>query len=92
MNEPSTLLERSDSKELLTSKERVTTMTSVRTIIKQRMRRLYLKPYDVAKLVKGKVTAPTVYNFLKGKSEMNTKSLAYVLDALDLRIIGGDDV
>lgn len=81
-----------DGKFQLTKKERFTKMKSVRTVIKARLKRLRLGPYDLAKLVKGKVTAPTVYNFLNGDSEMNTKSLGYILEALDLRIVGGDEV
>lgn len=56
------------------------------------MKKLDLGPYDLAKMVNGKVTAPTVYNFLNGDSEMNTKSLAFILDALNLEIraVAGD--
>lgn len=50
------------------------------------MRELKLTPYGLAKAVKGKMTAQTVYNFVKGKSEISAKSLGHLMDALGLEI------
>lgn len=61
-------------------------MKTVRTIVRNQMRELGLKPYDVAKAVRGKVTSQTVYNFVLHGREMNTKSLAFLLDAIGLEI------
>lgn len=65
-------------------------MRSVRDVIVARAKFLELGPYDVAKLVKGKMSAQTVYNFLKGRGQMNSDKLGYLLDALDLEFVGGD--
>lgn len=70
----------------MTGKADDTKMANVRAIVKRRMKELEWGPYDLAKAVKGKVTAPTVYNFVKRDSSINAKSLGYVLDALGLEI------
>lgn len=54
--------------------------------MKRRMKELEWGPYDLAKAVKGKVSAPTIYNFVKRGSALNAKSLGYVLDVLGLEI------
>lgn len=61
-------------------------MRKVLQVVTDRMNELDLGPYDVAKLVSGKMSPQTVYNFVKGRSEMNTDCLAHVLDALGLEI------
>ena len=61
-------------------------MKTVRFIVKARMRELGWTPYRLAKAVRGKVTQQTVYNFVLMGREMNTKSVAFLLDALGLEI------
>lgn len=61
-------------------------MKTVRTIVKERLREKGWSVYKLAKLVEKHVTQQTVYNFVKRGSEMNSASLAFVLDALDLEI------
>lgn len=50
------------------------------------MKELDLGPYDLAKAVKGKVSAPTVYSFVKHGRAINAKSLGHLLDALRLEL------
>lgn len=61
-------------------------MKNVRTIVKQQMKAKDMNTYELAKAVRGKVTRQTVYNFVMHGSEMNTKSLAFILEALGLEI------
>lgn len=61
-------------------------MKTVRTIVKEQMRKLEWGPYDLAKAVRGKMAPGTIYGFVGGKSELNTKNLMHVLDALGLEI------
>jgi hypothetical protein len=61
-------------------------MANVRVVVKRQMKSLGWGPYDLAKAVKGKVTAPTIYAFVKHDRAINAKSLGHVLDALGLEI------
>jgi hypothetical protein len=70
----------------LTSNADVTKMANVQMTVRRRMKELGWGPYDLAKAVKGKVSAPTIYNFVKRGSAINAKSLGSVLDALGLEI------
>lgn len=65
-------------------------MTNVRAIIVKRLKDFRFGPYDLAKLVKGNVSAPTIYAFVKHGRAINARSLGYVLDALDLHIVPGE--
>lgn len=62
-------------------------MKSVKAIVKKRLKELGWKPYDLSKAVRGKVAPQTVYSFINGKREMNTRLLPHVLDALGLEIV-----
>ena len=66
-------------------------MKTVRQIVCERMKRLDLGPYDVAKMVTGKMTPQTVYNFVNGRGEMTTERLGHVLAALGLEIVAAPD-
>jgi hypothetical protein len=61
-------------------------MATVKTIVKRRMKELGWGPYDLAMAVKPHVSAPTIYNFLRRKAEVNSKTLGHVLEALGLEI------
>lgn len=74
------------SGKLLTGPTSLTRLQDVKAIVQDRMKELGLSPYDVAKLVKGKVTPQTVYNFTKGERHMSTRNLPVLLAALDLEV------
>ena len=74
----------------LTSQEHLTKLVDVKAVIQQRMKEFGWGPYDLAKVVKGKVTAQTVYSFVKGDGHMSTKTLPHLLKALRLRITPED--
>lgn len=61
-------------------------MQNVKLVIKRRMKELGWGPYDLAKAVKGKAAAQTIYGFVKHKRRLNTDTLAMVLDVLGLEI------
>jgi hypothetical protein len=67
-------------------------MKSVKSIIKARMEKLDLGPYDLAKLLRGKMSPQAVYKFIKHDGEIGSDRLAYVLEALDLKIVGEDEI
>lgn len=62
-------------------------MQNVRTIVKNRMKALAWTPYKLAMAVKGKVSAPAVYNFVKRGTDLSLRSLTYILHALGLVIV-----
>lgn len=62
-------------------------MVNVRAIVKRRMKELGWKPYGLAKAVRGKVSAQTVYNFIRKGQAINATKLGHVLSALGLDIV-----
>ena len=57
-------------------------------VVLRGMRRKKLRPtgYQLAKLVKGKITIASCDKFLKGRSSMRSDNLALVLSALGARV------
>lgn len=66
-------------------------MRTVRKIVRDRIGELGLTTYAVAKLVEGKMTKQTVYNFVNGRRDIKSDSLDHLLDALGLRIVADRD-
>lgn len=63
---------------------------SIRKIIKSRLRSLGLTQYWLAK--NAGISRQRVSAYLGGRNEMDTGTLETVLDALDLRIVGQDEL
>lgn len=71
----------------LTSKTKSTKVENVmRDIVLKRMAELDMNPYRLAKAVRGKMTAQTVYDFVAGRSDMTSRLAGHLLEALGLEI------
>lgn len=62
-------------------------MINVRAIVKRRMKELGMKPYGLAKVLRGKVSAQTIYNFVGKSQAINVDKLGHVLSALGLDVV-----
>jgi len=58
----------------------------IRKIILDRLGQLDMSKYALVKAIAGKVPERTAYDYLAGKSEINSFALAIMLDALKLTI------
>lgn len=65
----------------------------VRKIIQTRLNALGNSKYWLAvEVADKKVRAGTIYDFLRGTSDITSSKLGHILDALDLRIVGADEM
>lgn len=74
------------SKRNLTTKRKLTKISSVRTLIVSRMKELDWTAYRLAKSVKGKMTPQTVYDYVADRSKINDVFVGHLLEALGLEI------
>jgi hypothetical protein len=71
----------------LTTKGKATKVKSrMRDVIVKAMEARGFTAYRLAKEVDGKVTAPAVYDFVAGRSDMMTRFAVHLLDAVGLEI------
>lgn len=56
----------------------------IKALVIRRMEDQHLTPYDLAKRLKGRVKERTLYDYLKGPGETNTKVIGHVFDALGI--------
>ena len=63
----------------------------IREIVIRRMLELGWSSYKLAQKVDGKVAAPSVYDYVKGRTDMPGARIAHILSALGLKISPASD-
>jgi len=62
-------------------------MSEIREAILKEVRRRKMTIYQVAELVKGKVSQRTVYTFLRGEKDAKSETISIIMKALGLKIV-----
>jgi plasmid maintenance system antidote protein VapI len=63
----------------------------IRIAVLERMGELEWNAYQLAKAVRGSVTAPPIYDFVAGRKDLKGESINHVLRALGLKVCSVPD-